>query len=131
MKRILLGLSMALCCFSTSAQEVSYADISSLTKNVTRKMVSVHDPSVVHIEGDEYYIIGSHRGIAKSTDHMRNWTSTKETFAKVKTDGNVEQVSTDGWDWDHAQAETNLRAVFAKQRVTKVPKGGQEVTFGN
>ena len=34
---------------------------------------AVHDPSVV-VDGDTYYVFGSHMGVSKTTD-LRNWTS--------------------------------------------------------
>lgn len=130
MKR-LLALSFLICHFSFSpagAQELTTQEAKTLYKNTAKKRVSVHDPSVVYDSVNtphRYYIIGSHRGVAYSTD-MQNWSGTSETFARVKDDGTVSTVTTTG-----SVMETNLRKVFNVHRTKTIMKGGVETAFGN
>lgn len=56
-----------------TTQKQTVTDASQYYKEVSRKRVSVHDPSIIK-EGDTYYIFGSHMAWAKSTD-LENWTS--------------------------------------------------------
>ncbi len=75
------------------------------------KRVSVHDPSVVWEPTTKtYYIFGSHRAAAKTTDLM-SWTS----FLAP-------------WDNGYNKNCSNS-AAFETPVVTKVKKGGQEVDF--
>ena len=113
----------------TQAQtELTTTEAKTLYKNTSKRRVSVHDPSVVWDTintPNRYYIIGSHRGIAYTTD-MQNWTGTSETFAMVNSNGTVSTVTTTG-----SVMEENLRKVFTRHRTTTVPKGGEQVAFGN
>ena len=75
------------------------------------KRVSVHDPSIVWEPASQtYYIFGSHRAAAKSTDLM-SWTSFQAP-----------------WDNGYNQNCSNA-AAFTTPQVTKMKKGGQEVSF--
>ena len=86
-----------------------------------KQRVSVHDPSVVfdQITG-RYYIFGSHRDVAWSTD-LQNWTRVAKGTEANKpfkvgvpwaTGGSTDAVSSDA---------------FVTPAVTKVKKGGVEV----
>ena len=78
---------------------------------VDLKRVSVHDPSVVWEPTTKtYYIFGSHRAAAKTTDLM-SWTAFQAPW-RTATSSNA----------------TNS-AAFETPAVTKVKKGGQEVDF--
>jgi beta-xylosidase len=80
---------------STTAQttELTTQEAKTLYKNITMKHVSVHDPSIVYDESaDYYYIIGSHRGLARTRD-LQNWTSLTEKFGVVRADGSVETIT--------------------------------------
>ena len=71
--------------------------------------VSVHDPSVVYDPSSwSFYIFGSHRGVAKSTN-MMTWTMVEVPWAAGGTTG----VGND--------------KAFTTPEVTKVRKGGVEV----
>ena len=88
MKRNLLLLFSALLCLSASAYDL--------------KRVSVHDPSIVWDPLTQtYYIFGSHRAAAKTTDLM-SWT-TVDNFVSTTT--------------------------FSSPAVKKVKKGGVEYDF--
>ncbi len=50
---------------------LSDSDVEDIEKDISVNRVSVHDPSVVK-DGDTYYIFGSHKAFAKSTD-LINW----------------------------------------------------------
>ena len=77
----------------------------------TLKRVSVHDPSIVwEPVSQTYYIFGSHRGAAKTTDLM-SWT----TFTAP---------------WQNAYTSNcSNAAAFNQPQVTKVKKGGAEIDF--
>ncbi len=77
------------------------------------KRVSVHDPSIVWQPNGEYwFIFGSHRAAARSNDLM-NWTSINVPWANATT--------------NNAQN----RFAFTTNQTTTVPKGGNDVAFGN
>ena len=77
--------------------------------NLTR--VSVHDPSVVWDPASQtYYIFGSHRDHAKSTDLM-NWTKISVPWATATSN----------------DADPNI--AFTTPEVTKIKKGGTEYDF--
>ncbi|MDO5446370.1 MAG: family 43 glycosylhydrolase [Prevotellaceae bacterium] len=88
MKRLLTFLLISYLCsaagFSQSKDsliEVTSAQISTAYKKVTKRSVSVHDPSIVRNPADgKYYVYGSHLAAGVSSDGMNNWTSTKFTF---------------------------------------------------
>lgn len=74
LKRAAAGLLAITTIFGTLAGCSSNTnDTTSQTSTTTIKRVSVHDPSIVKAHGT-YYLFGSHRAWAKSTD-MVNWTT--------------------------------------------------------
>ena len=78
---------------------------------VNPRRVSVHDPSVVWDPASQtYYIFGSHRDHAKSTD-MINWTKITVPWATATS----------------SNADPNI--AFTMPEVTKVKKGGEEYDF--
>ena len=78
---------------------------------VSLKRVSVHDPSVVWDPSSQtYYIFGSHRDHAKSTD-MMNWTKITVPWATATS----------------SNADPNV--AFTMPEVTKIKKGGEEYDF--
>ena len=78
---------------------------------VNPRRVSVHDPSVVWDPASQtYYIFGSHRDHAKSTD-MMNWTKITVPWATATS----------------SNADPNV--AFTTPEVTKIKKGGQEYDF--
>lgn len=77
----------------------------------TLNRVSVHDPSVVwDPETKTYYIFGSHRDHAKTTD-MMNWTKITVPWATATSTNAANSVA------------------FTTPEVTKVKKGGVEYDF--
>ena len=75
------------------------------------KRVSVHDPSIVwEPTSQTYYIFGSHRAAAKTTNLM-SWTSFQAP-----------------WDNGYNKNCSNA-AAFTTPQVTTIKKGGQEVSF--
>ena len=76
--------------------------------------VSVHDPSVVYddVLMKQYYVFGSHRGAASSSDMMR-WTA-----------------FTANWKTSASNNASNS-AAFKTQQVQTVTVGGEEVEFPN
>ncbi|MBO7539713.1 MAG: glycoside hydrolase family 43 protein [Prevotella sp.] len=74
----------------------------------TLKRVSVHDPSIVWEPASQtYYIFGSHRAAAKTTDLM-SWTSFQAPWATASS------------------TNATNSAAFTIPQVTKVKKGGVE-----
>lgn len=60
--------------------ELSYQEAKTLYVDNTKREASVHDPSVVYDKATgRYYIFGSHRGCAYTTD-MQNWTQSSFTW---------------------------------------------------
>ena len=86
--------------------------------------VSVHDPSVVWDPvSKNYYIFGSHRAVAKSTDLM--------TWVEVKK-GKLDDNSLIGVPWKTASSNNDFsKNAFTTPQVTKVKKGGVEVSLPN
>ena len=88
---------------------ISLFPLSTVAYSLTR--VTVHDPSVVwDPESKTYYIFGSHRDNAKTTD-MMNWTKVTVPW----TNGISNNCSN--------------AAAFTTPQVTKVKKGGVEYDF--
>ncbi len=78
---------------------------------VSLTRVSVHDPSVVWDPTSQtYYIFGSHRDHAKSTD-MMNWTKVTVPWATATSNN------------------ANPNVAFTTPEVTKIKKGGEEYDF--
>ena len=75
MKQLYILLLALLTGTSASAQtELTTSEAKSLYKTVSKKRQSVHDPSVVYEPNSKrYYIFGSHRAQAYTTD-LQNWT---------------------------------------------------------
>jgi len=78
---------------------------------VSLKRVSVHDPSIVWEPASQtYYIFGSHRAAAKTTDLM-SWTSFQAPWATASSTNAANS------------------AAFTTPQVTKVKKGGVAYDF--
>ena len=109
MKRILFPLLAVLFSVSASAYEL--------------KRVSVHDPSVVlDPSTNTYYIFGSHRAVAKTTDLM-SWTYVN----KGKETGITDLV---GVAWATANSDNAVSSLaFTTPALKKVKKGGVEYDF--
>ena len=86
--------------------------------------VSVHDPSVVYEPVSKYYyIFGSHRGVAKSADMMK-WVEVKK--------GKLNNGTPIGVPWKTASSANDYSYnAFTTPKVTKVKKGGVEVSLPN
>ncbi len=70
--------------------------------NITYKRVSVHDPSIIKVE-DTYYIFGSHKAWAKSTDLFK-WT----TF-NTNINSNLGELFGDIWnEWSKTDTNPNM-----------------------
>ena len=79
----------------------------------TLKRVSVHDPSIVWEPASQtYYIFGSHRASAKTTDLM-NWTAFTAPWATASSQNAANSVA------------------FTTPAVTSVKKGGATVSLPN
>ncbi|MGN0220501.1 MAG: family 43 glycosylhydrolase [Prevotella sp.] len=90
---------------------VSSEEVAAMYRTVSKKRISVHDPSVVYDSATgSYYIFGSHKAGAYTTD-MQNWTTANPTWAAAG-----------GGTASNAEA-------FVTPQVTKVKKGGEEVDF--
>ena len=106
--RLLTTIFCALCYFcSLSAQtELTSDEAKTLYSNTSKKRVSVHDPSVVYEPSTQrYYVFGSHKGCAYTTD-MQNWTS-----------------ATLSW------TPSSNASAFVTPAVKTVKKGGEDVAF--
>ncbi len=91
--------------------ELTTTEAKSLYKTTSKKRVSVHDPSIVWDQNSKrYYIFGTHRGCARTSD-LQNWTS----FSSPWKAGNNNNAPND--------------QAFVTPAVKKVPLGGEEVDF--
>ncbi len=120
-------LSLLFCLtLSVSAQDtvsLTSSQVSNLFKTVSRSEVSVHDPSVVYSTGNTFYIVGTHRGWARSTDHLVSWQGLDNgsLFGTVNANGKV--VVASFADAFHTNQIKTVRALVNGQV--------QEVAFGN
>lgn len=105
--------------------ELTTQEAKTLYKNITMHHVSVHDPSVVYDEAaDYYYIIGSHRGLARTRD-LQNWTSLTEKFGVVRTNGTVETIT-------YSESnKKNIERAFRTNQTKQITKDGKTIDFGN
>ena len=110
MKQLYIFLLALITSVSASAQtELTTSEAKSLYKTVSKKRQSVHDPSVVYEPTSKrYYIFGSHRAQAYTTD-LQNWTWFTSPW-KVGSNNNASNAD-----------------AFVTPKVTKVKKGGVEV----
>lgn len=126
MKRILLTITaIAITITASLAYDgdsiiwMKASQMGTLYKTTSASRVSVHDPSIVK-DGSNYYIFGSHRACARSTD-MKNWTGQSWSYGTVQANGNV--IST-----------TDFSGVFKtnQTKTVKVLNDGMEteVAFG-
>lgn len=119
-------MMMMLHVVAAQAQEytqLSLSDLNALNQTQERPWVSVHDPSVVHSNANTYYIIGSHRGWARSTNHMVSWQGLDNSslFGTLNSSGNVVVTNfTNAFSTNHTKI---VRAL--------VDGNVQEVSFGN
>ncbi len=120
-----LLLALSLGAVAARAQEytqLTLTEINNLNKSVARSEVSVHDPSVVHQVGSTYYIVGTHRGWARSTDNLVSFQglSNDNLFGTVDGTGSVVVTSFD-----------NAFSVSQTKKVRALVNGTvQEVNFG-
>ena len=112
-KNILSLLLMAMPLIGAMAQdiEMTSTQAKSLYTNTSKQRVSVHDPSVVWEPSTKrYYIFGSHRACAYTTD-MKNWTAFHSPWKAG------------------ASNDAANESAFLTPAVKKVKKGGVEVDF--
>ncbi len=75
------------------------AEVDALAQPISYQRQSVHDPSIIK-NGSDYYVFGSHMGVAKTTD-LKNWNATPISDQKEDNsyygiraaDGTVTKVS--------------------------------------
>ena len=118
-----LALAAATSVQADEVVQLTQSDINGLYKEVGRSWVSVHDPSVVHTTGKNFYIIGTHRGWAHSTDNMISWSGLNNgsLFGVVNASGNVVVAN-----FANAFSTNQTKTVRARVNGTV-----QEVPFGN
>ena len=127
MRKIVICILTVMASLSATAQSIQMttAEAKSLYKNVTMHHVSVHDPSIVFDKTTGYYyVIGSHRGLARSRD-LQNWTELTEKFGVVRDNGTIETITF------NANNKKDIERAFRTNQTKQITKGGQIVTFGN
>ena len=98
-----------------------------IAKTVSASRVSVHDPSiVVSSDGKTYYVFGSHRAAASSTD-QRNWTWQNWNYGRVSTTGTVTSTT----DFTGVFNTNQTKTVTVLADPTSSSTETKEVTFGN
>lgn len=117
---LLLGIFQTASLYAQTEVDLSDSDLKSI-KAVTRKTVSIHDPSVAR-EKTAYYILGTMRGWAKSTDNMKNWTAQDNSRLFGKMNGSSVEVC-------------SFEDAFSTNQTKTVPAlvndEVKEVAFGN
>ena len=112
-KWLMLSLLTLGASITSSAQTIPMTLEEAKTMYITKslKHVTVHDPSITYDKtSKQYYIFGTHRGVAKTSD-LQNWSSASATW-KVGTNTNASNEQ-----------------VVVTPAVTKVMKNGTEVDF--
>lgn len=132
MKRFFTLFFSALPLLGITAQEIEItpSQAKALYKNTSHRRVSVHDPSIVYdsIKTNRYYIFGSHRGVAYSTDGMVNWTAVNKGN-EVNGEGVASVI---GVPWKVGNDNNVISSeAFKTPKLTKTTKGGQEVDLPN
>lgn len=72
---------------------LTLADVNSYTRTTSRSLGGIHDPSIVQ-DGSRYYIMGTHRGFARSND-LINWQGLDMRFARVNSNGTITSCGAD------------------------------------
>jgi len=120
-KKSVLWAALLIAPMCMSAQEMvemTTAQAKSYYKNVSRRWVSCHDPSVVwEPTSQKYYIFGSHLAQASTSD-LQNWTTFRAPWGIVQADGSIKS------------GVSNADA-FRNNHVKTIKIGGQDVAFGN
>ena len=107
---ILLGANI-LCASAQTTFMTKEEAKNKYTTNNSLRHVTVHDPSITYDKtSNQYYIFGTHRGCAKTSD-LQNWTIFSSPW-KVGTNTNASNEQ-----------------VVVTPAVKKVTKGGAEVDF--
>ena len=112
-KWLMLSLLTLGASITSSAQTIPMTLEEAKTMYTTKSLrhVTVHDPSITYDKtSNQYYIFGTHRGVAKTSD-LQNWSSASATW-KVGTNTNASNEQ-----------------VVVTPAVTKVMKNGTEVDF--
>lgn len=129
MKRLLSSLislwTLPLGILSLSAQTSSTAEntvvdvtlqqLNALTRISTKARVGVHDPSITR-DGDTYYIFGTHRAQAKSSD-LQNWSTILAPWGQVNEDGSITSNVTN----DAAFKRPQLTSIVQNGRTIQLP----------
>ena len=117
----MMCLAMMMATLTTTAQELvemTTTQAKSYYKNVSRKRVTCHDPSVVwNPTTEKFYIFGSHLAQASTAD-LQNWSTFRAPWGAVQADGSI-------------KANASNAEAFVTHQVKTVKIGGEEVAFGN
>lgn len=95
--------------------DVSYGTLSALTRTVTLSHSAIHDPSIVRGD-DTYYIFGTHRGQASSSD-LKNWTYFTAPWGRYNASGTI----TSGVDNSEAFNTPKLSTVTQNGATLELP----------
>ena len=106
--------------------EITTLQAKSMIDPVTKKPVSIHDPSVVWEPNTErYYLFGSHRAVAWSKD-LQKWTGVNKGN-ETNNYGNSFKV---GVAWKTSTSSNAVsKQAFVTPAVKKIHKGGEEMDF--
>ncbi len=121
MKRLFPLTLLALSVGANAQTQIETSELSTLYTTSSPATISIHDPSVLN-RGGNYYIWGSHRGMATSSDLVTysGYTASSSTFTQLS-----EQGASSGTSCTYADA-------FNYQQVTQVKNYlGETVDFPN
>ncbi len=99
--------------------DLTDTDLKSI-KAVARKTVSIHDPSVVR-QSSGYYIIGTMRGFAKSSDNMKNWIEQDNSRLFGRMNGTKAEVCS--FEDAFSTNQTKTVPALVNNEVVDVPFG--------
>ena len=119
---LLIALATSLSLSAQDPVQLQLAELNALYATSNHNRVSVHDPSVVHTTGDNFYLVGTMRGFARSTDHMQNWSGLNgdAIFGTVNGSGQVVSCS---YEDAFSTNQTKTVRALVNGVVTEVPFG--------
>ncbi len=79
-----IRLRKAVALLAAACMTLGSSMVSMPSQAANHSRVAVHDPSIIKLDDDSYYIIGSHLGAARSAD-LGSWTQTANSQAGTKS----------------------------------------------
>ncbi|MCF0198090.1 MAG: glycoside hydrolase family 43 protein, partial [Bacteroidaceae bacterium] len=121
-KPFLLGIAALFSLPAVAQTAHTAAELRAMAQEQNGSVISIHDPSVVY-RGGQYYVWGSHLGVAKSTDLIQ-WTGLNadaSTFRRLANPGDAEGTNCTFADaFNHQQVVRTVNCDGAEADLTLV-----------